>query len=87
MNSYTRKPPNIILCVSGGHRGEDASMTLTMHACSTIEEWIDTFKLILNYQDFDAGTIARIFDEIDESQSDDEEETETPQFLRERSEF
>ena len=40
----------------------DRSLQLTMHAYSTIEEWIDTFKTILIHQTFAEDTVKELFE-------------------------
>jgi len=55
-----KKEP-IKITVEGGPC-PDRSLQLTLHAYSTIEEWIDTFKTILIHQTFAEDTVKELFE-------------------------
>jgi len=57
---YDKKEP-IKITIEGG-LNPDRSMQLTLNAYSTLEEWIETFKVILLHQTFSEDTIKELFD-------------------------
>lgn len=79
--SYLKKPAPIKITVEGGLT-ENHSIQLTIPPCSTIEEWIETFRTILVHQGFQFDTITQLFDELD-CCGESSEDSDAPQFLQE----
>ena len=66
MKKYDQVTP-IKITIEGG-LCPDRSLQLTLHPYATIEEWIDTFKVMLMHQTFSEDTIKELFDpQIDET--------------------
>jgi hypothetical protein len=83
--SYLKQPAPIKITVEGGLT-ENHSIQLTIPSCSTIEEWIETFRTILVHQGFQFDTITQLFDEPDccgDCCSESSEDSDAPQFLQE----
>ena len=79
--SYLKQPASIKITVEGGLT-ENHSIQLTIPSCSTIEEWIETFRTILVHQGFQFDTITQLFDEPD-CCGEFSEDSDAPQFLQE----
>jgi len=60
MKKYDQVTP-IKITIEGG-LCPDRSLQLTLHPYATIEEWIDTFKVMLMHQTFSEDTIKELFD-------------------------
>ena len=60
---YDKKPP-IRITIDGV--AESGNMVITMNTYSSIQEYIDAFKVILTYQGFHPATIAEWLDNEDE---------------------
>lgn len=72
MKKYDQVTP-IKITVEGG-LCPDRSLQLTLHPYATIEEWIDTFKVMLLHQTFSEDTIKELFDPQIDYAIDDESE-------------
>ena len=70
MNTYNKAIP-IKITVEGG-LSPDRSLQLTMNAYSTLEEWVEAFKVILLHQTFSEDTIKELFDTNDIIDDSDE---------------
>lgn len=68
---YDKKEP-IKITIEGG-LNPDRSMQLTLNPYTTLEEWIETFKVILLHQTFSEDTIKELFDMPEVIDSDDHE--------------
>jgi hypothetical protein len=60
MRNYEKKEP-IKITIEGG-LSPDRSIQLTLNPYATLEEWIETFKVILLHQTFSEDTIKELFD-------------------------
>jgi len=70
MRNYDKKEP-IKITVEGG-LSPDRSLQLTLNAYATLEEWVETFKVILLHQTFSEDTIKELFDMNDAFTDSDE---------------
>jgi len=74
MKAYNKTTP-IKITVEGG-LSPDRSLQLTVNAYSTLEEWVEAFKVVLLHQTFSEDTIKELFDTnniIDDSYDDSDE--------------
>jgi hypothetical protein len=76
MKNYNKTTP-IKITVEGG-LSPDRSLQLTMNAYSTLEEWIEAFKVILLHQTFSEDTIKELFEEPFFEGDLDKDEIEAP---------
>jgi hypothetical protein len=84
--SYLKQPAPIKITVEGGLT-ENHSIQLVIPSCSTIEEWIETFRTILVHQGFTFDSVSQLFDATDCCGEEDQADEDYPQNLQEASKF